>query len=112
MTKTEISTKWRKEHPERHCLNVLRSYHKQYTQVILAYGGKCVCCGETELDFLQLDHINGYGGKHRARVGGGTGGLLRDLIKQNFPPIMQVLCANCHIAKTRKIVCPHQRGKS
>jgi hypothetical protein len=26
---------------------------------------KCVCCGETERDFLTLDHINGGGGQHR-----------------------------------------------
>jgi hypothetical protein len=42
-----------------------------------------------------LDHINGDGHLHRGRVGGGAYGVWRDLKKNNYPPIMQVLCQNC-----------------
>jgi hypothetical protein len=34
-------------------------------EMLSAYGGKCVCCGESEYKFLAIDHING-GGSGRA----------------------------------------------
>src|SRR6266852_8334175 len=38
-------------------------------RVLAAYGGKCVCCGETEDSFLSIDHIDGDGNKHRRELG-------------------------------------------
>lgn len=80
-----------------------------YEECILAYGGKCSCCGEQERKFLQLDHIEGGGNEHRLTIGGNKGNVqatYRWLRREEFPPIMQVLCANCHQAKARG-GCPH-----
>lgn len=77
-------------------------------KVIAAYGGRCVCCGETEPKFLELDHIDGKGGKHRREIGFNSEALYRWCEKNGFPPILQVLCANCHNAKSFWGICPHQ----
>ena len=73
-----------------------------------AYGGKCVCCGETIIEFLTIDHINGGGTKHRKEV---VGGRLYDwLIKNNFPEGYQILCMNCNMAEGIFGGCPHKRN--
>ena len=87
-------------------------YRKKYGQdrrlkCIEHYGGKCACCGETEIDFLAIDHINGGGNEHRRKVGDVHGWL----VKNNFPEGFQVLCHNCNLAKAFYGVCPHQRNK-
>lgn len=74
---------------------------------INAYGGSCVCCGEDRMYFLQLDHING-GGRRHAKECGGVRQMHRVLRDQGYPPILQVLCANCHMAKTYIGRCPCQ----
>src|ERR1035437_3095968 len=38
-------------------------------RALIAYGGTCICCGETNLHFLSFDHINGGGGKERRALG-------------------------------------------
>jgi hypothetical protein len=69
------------------------------------YGRACVCCGESEEVFLTIDHINNDGKAHRDRVGKD---IYRDLIKNGFPPIVQVMCWNCNCAKAICGICPHQ----
>jgi hypothetical protein len=85
-------------------------------QAFEKYGGcKCTCprCGETDLEFLSLDHINLDGGAHRREVSPGRkdwGGhhLFRLLRRQGWPPGYQVLCMNCNFGRTRNGgVCPH-----
>jgi len=79
------------------------------------YGKLCACCGETEEIFLQIDHVNGGGNKHRKDLYGsiqsGAGYMMyRYLIENDFPPEFQVLCANCNFGKWRnKGICPHKR---
>jgi len=80
--------------------------------VIAAYGGKCVCCGETIRQFLTIDHKNGGGTKHREEMfGGATTGLYRWLKKHNYPPEYQVLCFNCNCAKGFHGECPHETAR-
>jgi hypothetical protein len=73
------------------------------------YGGgepHCNCCGETIIEFLSFDHINGGGTKHRKKIGGG---IALYLIKNNFPLDFQVLCHNCNQAKEFYGDCPHNK---
>lgn len=78
-----------------------------------AYGGKCVCCGEDELDFLVIDHINDNGAEHRKEVNLRV--IYRWLWKNNLPEGFQVLCANCNLSKQIRRsydglgYCIHQR---
>jgi hypothetical protein len=85
----------------------------QRLQVYEAYGGSiCACCGETELAFLSIDHIDGGVGKHRQEIGGTAATLIRWLIKNNFPAGFQVLCFNCNRGKhINGGICPHQVGE-
>ena len=84
-----------------------RSHQQRRTRVIAAYGGKCVCCGETELAFLTMDHMNGGGNAHRrSGVFHGTVGYYRWLEINSYPEGFQVLCHNCNFAKSHG-GCPH-----
>jgi hypothetical protein len=78
--------------------------------IIEQYGGKCICCGESHLEFLTIDHINNDGANERKITKQGTGGkLYRWLIKNNFPKDnYQLLCYNCNCSKGFFGYCPHQ----
>lgn len=74
--------------------------------ILDAYGGaRCVCCGETHLDFLTVDHIGGWGARHRKEIGAAA--LYPWLIKNGFPPGFRVLCMNCNFAMRHGRRCPH-----
>lgn len=67
---------------------------------------KCNCCGENEWIFLEIDHVNNDGNKHRKELGHDR--IESWLIKNNFPEGFQVLCSNCN--KGRHLnggICPH-----
>ena len=74
-----------------------------------AYGGHCVCCGETDYRFLSIDHINNDGNKHR-KEGITDKGLWRWLKKQGYPKDnFQLLCFNCNLGKRiNGGICPHK----
>lgn len=97
--------KW-KERPEE-----AKKYQRDYRakvreRALIAYGGKCVCCGETELHFLTFDHTNGGGTKER-RLTGMTGSTFYLSLLKNHRADIQVLCFNCNCAKWFYGVCPH-----
>ena len=86
----------------RECARVTR------TKLLEKYGAVCVCCGETEPKFLEIDHVNNDGAAHRKKIGVSSEALYRWAEKHGFPPSLQVLCANCHNAKSFWGTCPHQ----
>jgi len=70
-------------------------------EMIGAYGGECVLCGEKVAEFLTIDHINGGGNKHRQEVGNGHRFRLW-LKKHNWPrDEYRLLCANCNCSDKR-----------
>lgn len=73
--------------------------------VLAAYGGKCVCCGETEEAFLCIDHVNDDGAQHRMEIGQS---IYKWIVQNGYPSIVQILCANCNMAKSRPGGCPHK----
>jgi|ERR1700722_564657 len=67
-------------------------------ETMLAYGNKCVSCGEDKILFLTLDHINNTG--YLEESGGIT--FFPYLKRQGFPgrgTQLQVLCHNCNAIK-------------
>lgn len=80
-------------------------------EVMKAYGGEvCKCCGETEVAFLTIDHINGGGRKHRNEIlREKTTDIYTWLKREGFPPGFQVLCMNCNWAKGKYGACPHEK---
>lgn len=87
-----------------------RERHLSLRKIVIDYyGGKCVCCGENEFLFLEIDHINNDGHKHRSIIGYSSGKLLRWIINNNFPNGFQVLCSNCNYGKRKNGgICPHK----
>ena len=107
-----------KEHPERAKKATLRSRRKLRIEVLGHYSGgtpKCSCCGEENIEFLTIDHINGHGNEDRRqkKTGGGTE-FWRWLKKHWYPEGFQVLCFNCNIARywSPDGVCPHKKVKN
>lgn len=77
-------------------------------EVMNHYGGKCRCCGESLLVFLDIDHINNDGARHRKETGRAGYSLYLWLRNSNYPPGFQVLCKNCNWAKHVLGQCPHE----
>lgn len=78
------------------------------------YGRECACCGETEVVFLTMDHIDNNGNTHRMELGGskrGSGPIYRWLEKEGYPDGFQTLCFNCNTGRhINGGICPHQGG--
>jgi len=88
-------------------------YWKAKIKVIEHYGGKCVCCGESNPEFLTVDHVNNDGKKHRTEKPFSVGNnFYKTLIKEDFNVgyELQLLCWNCNLAKNYYGQCPHQKG--
>jgi hypothetical protein len=99
--------RYRERHGDKY-VRYMRDFRRQRRELVIDhYGGKCVCCGETQFEFLALDHINGGGTQHKKEIG--TGALVEWVIANDFPKDIQVLCHNCNSAKGFYGVCPHQR---
>jgi hypothetical protein len=105
---------WRERNPERSRELRKRWRDKARLECLTHYGGEppsCACCGEIEMAFLCLDHINGNGNEERrkAKHGRGAGPLLyASLRKQGWPEGYRVLCWNCNAAHGLYGACPHQ----
>ena len=105
---------WRNKNPGR-WLEIVRKANRAMRErlrkeMFLAYGVKCSCCGEKELMFLELDHINNDGSSDRKSGRGSGVKLLLKLKKEGWPKDQfQILCSNCNKGKRRNGgICPHK----
>lgn len=76
-------------------------------QLVEAYGGRCSCprCPEVNPAFLTLEHVNGDGKAHRAKVGSHS---YTDLRRRGWPKDgFTLLCWNCNAATRFGRICPH-----
>ncbi len=87
------------------CSDCKERYKKRHRdlklRVIKGYGNKCACCGETNFEFLSVDHIKERGADERRRLGRGAGStatVYRMLIRLGFPDSHQCLCYNCNMS--------------
>jgi hypothetical protein len=129
----QASKRWRDKHPEKSAER-LRAYRQRNKEALSirgrqrrqnrkaeameAYGGKCACCGEDNLVFLTIDHIDGKGGEHRkamqpkAQRSGGGDKTYRWLKANGYPEGFQCLCFNCNSGRAiNGGICPHQAAK-
>jgi len=75
---------------------------------VTAYGGKCVCCGESSFQFIAIDHTNGGGRKQLRENGIDRSSFCRWLKKNNYPQdTFRALCHNCNMALGLYGYCPH-----
>lgn len=64
---------------------------------------QCGCCGEINIKFLAVDHINNDGYKDRGKY------IYDKVRNEGFPKDRyQVLCHNCNMAKAFYGECPHR----
>lgn len=111
---------WRRKNPERARARNRLHGKKLKMEILTHYSnGKpyCVCCLESEINFLTLDHIGNDGARHREKisgkkrhVGGSSAGAVTYywVKKNNFPKLFQVMCMNCNWGKRITGVCPHK----
>lgn len=93
---------------EKQKLPKARAYRRSRDQIIqeevlVKYGNKCLCCEESNIQFLSLDHIDGYNGEGPR---GGTQ-LYRWVRNNNYPQNFRVLCISCNFALGHHGYCPH-----
>lgn len=109
---------WNKRKTSQGHLNKMKEYYQNVTKVrrmkerldvIYHYGSKCACCGESNIKFLTLDHVNNDGAEQRKRDGNIQSDLPRYIIKNDYPSDIQVLCLNCNSGRYHnKGICPHK----
>lgn len=68
-------------------------------EAIKTLGGECAVCHTTEIQVLQIDHIDSLAKRREKRTSPYV--FLKKIIKGNVENI-QLLCANCHMKKTFK----------
>lgn len=89
-----------------------QNYAKNKKIIFDHFGSKCACCGEAEVAFLTLDHINNDGHIQRKNDPNGGVNFYRRVAKLvlagNPPKDLQILCRNCNWGKhSNGGVCPH-----
>lgn len=97
----------------------MKEYREQTKrQVLKYYGGgflSCVCCGEHNIGFLSLDHINNDGYINRKTGSHPNGGIaMYAWLRHNgFPKGYRTLCFNCNCgrSRTKDKICPHIKQK-
>jgi hypothetical protein len=102
--------RWRDD-PLEYSRKYAREWCRSRRRMVLEfYGGippRCKCCGESEVKFLSIDHINGGGRKHRDSI---KGSVYSWIIKNDFPVGFQILCHNCNQARGYYGKCPHEEA--
>jgi hypothetical protein len=106
---------WIKANPDKARANDIRYAIKLKSEVMSKYSNglpKCACCGESNLSFLTIDHINNSGGRHRElnpKIKGGSIKMYQWLRNMGYPKGYSVLCFNCNCGRAlNKGVCPHE----
>ncbi len=94
---------------ERILANQKAYQHKRKQLAIDAYGGKCVCCGEKNFEFLTIDHIKGGGRNHRKSIKNNN--IYLHLKKTGYPKDgYRLLCSNCNFSMGMYGYCPHNKS--
>lgn len=104
----ERNREYARTHREKQRESTHKSSQRLKAAVFVAYGGAvCACCGETDIRFLTIDHVDGGGMQHRKVVG--KGNFYRWLRDNNYPEGFQVLCFNCNCGRSvNGGICPHK----
>lgn len=132
LCRIEYNKQWRANNPDwREYRRNHRKLHKEQISIhdknkrlklkqefMKEYGGVCICCGESNICFLSIDHIDGKGKEHRLKLGiskrgGSTSNVLRDIRKRGWPKDnYRILCYNCNIARAQNNgICPHEEER-
>lgn len=103
-----------------HCYNCSRSCPKRRgvstlrQRFIASRGGQCECCGEDSPLALTLEHVGGWGYRHRSAKTL-TQCYLDALGNRIAASKFQLLCMNCNFLRRRSMIapmtrCPHRNS--
>lgn len=109
----ETSKKWNNNNRERLNESTRKRTYRYKIEAISHYSNGlncCACCGESNIQFLTIDHIDNNGANHRRAMNHSS---ICDWLKFNdYPSGYQVLCWNCNCGKAfntiSKGICPHK----
>lgn len=82
--------------------------------ILLAYGGRCYCCGLDDTRFLTIDHVNNDGAEHRRQNKHSYRTLLAQIVKKFWPDDYRLACWNCNSARGKNGgsgYCPHEEDR-
>ncbi len=96
---------WKRNNRERNRFLSRRSYRRARNLFIEMYGGKCICCGESIVEFLSLHHVKGQIGKKKQSARA----AYSEASKKYSPEKFEILCHNCNQAIGYSGYCPHER---
>ena len=103
----------RKGQPISKCIKCHKAYYNKRTlerkkAIVTLYGGRCECCGETAIEFLSIDHINGNGHEERKeKFGRDFYIMLLESGKKRED--LRLLCMNCNFSLGKYGYCPHEK---
>lgn len=103
------SREWHSRNKEASRSRIAVNHRKEREECLARYGGVCACCGESQYEFLAIDHIDGGGSTHRKEQR--ITKMARWLKKNQFPPGYRVLCHNCNMAFGQYGYCPHSQAQ-
>lgn len=99
LRKRQYEKDYYENHLEIRKLQKLQTRRKLRMKIIVLLGGKCIQCGESDVRCLQIDHINGGGGKERKSLSVWKYyQKVLESVKMNKREY-QCLCANCNFKK-------------
>ena len=110
--KEHVRKQW-KLYPQRFLKNSRNTARRLKVDILRRYSNgvpSCVCCGETDLGILCLDHLNGDGREHRRSIEGKS--LYAWIRRHDYPAMFQVLCSNCNTSKALGPSCKINHKKS
>lgn len=81
----------------------VRETRRVKLKCMLGYGGRCNCCGDSRVEMLTLEHVNGKGIRCQ------TTSLMRKLIELKFPVGYLCLCYGCNVATKHGRPCIHSK---
>ena len=105
--KTERHKAWRKKALEKQSIRA----RELKREIMLRYGGKCICCEIDDVRFLSLDHVNNDGYLERAGKKNRPSGyfMYKRIVTAGYPTTLQVMCFNCNIGRQHNGgECPHK----
>lgn len=81
-------------------------------EVVLAYGSKCECCGESDSRFLTIHHRFNDGAQERKLLRKSATSFRYWLKEKGFPTDRYALyCMNCNAAEEWHGECPHKTDR-
>jgi hypothetical protein len=103
----QIEKRRYEKHKIKRCMQQRKRHAERRLKILEHYGRRCICCGETQIEFLSIDHVNGGG--YKERKDRGIFGLYQYIIKNNYPDRFRILCHNCNQSMGFYGYCPHNK---